>query len=483
MQYPHFSKLEFGEVSAEVEAEKRPDLLVDSFVDRWNVEQKVASGDAFLLIGPKGSGKSTVVQYLRLKAERTLGQAFVEISDIGELYQSVEANLGGLEKSRTELAWRVFIWIRLYSLLMADQGSSISNDLDHVAFFKDLKNAGLAFGDLKAVIQEVKKRRHKFALPQGLYSYEHENTGERRIHADQLADILSHAVVNTQTQTPHYLALDGLDSAFVGNDGYWTLLANLLRASSSIHKDLRKATSQIRVILLCRSDIFLKIELPDSNKIRQGWGVELDWSYGVDDSRHSYLWDLVERKVAAGGGPDANILTTYFPSEMSYGQNSREEMSRYLLNMTRQTPRDILALFKSIGESSGSAHPLDVLRVRAGVNNYCKKYFTTEISNEFSGLVPTEIYRTLLGRLGQVPRRRFTRQEFEGLFAEACQTHSCDLDELLQQFFFSGAIANFISGRSENYVQFYHRRDYSDLNIRGPFLLHNALTLGLNVRW
>ncbi len=52
-----FSELKFGEAAAEVEAEKDPpDLLVDSFVDKWDVENKLARGDAFLLIGPKGQG-------------------------------------------------------------------------------------------------------------------------------------------------------------------------------------------------------------------------------------------------------------------------------------------------------------------------------------------------------------------------------------------------------------------------------------------
>ncbi|GAA2906706.1 P-loop ATPase, Sll1717 family [Streptomyces mexicanus] len=340
-----FSELKFGEAAAEVEAEKDPDLLVDSFVDKWDVENKLARGDAFLLIGPKGSGKSTVVEYLRIKAERANGLSFFAICDVGELYQSAERNLANLENSRSELAWRVFIWLRLYASIMEDHGSDLANDPDHVKFFNDLKVAGLVSGDLKTVISEVKKRGHKFSLPQGLYSYTIEATGENVVRADRLAEILSKAVLNAQTTSPHYLALDGLDSAFIGSSEYWSLLANLLRACNSIHKDLRKGSSQIRIALLCRSDVFLKIQLPDSNKIRQGWGVELDWTYGVDDFRHSYLWDLIEKKIKASGGPEGDILARYFPAEMVYGQGVREEMPRYLLIAI--TP-----------DSKGHTHPL-----------------------------------------------------------------------------------------------------------------------------
>ncbi|WP_432151033.1 P-loop ATPase, Sll1717 family [Streptomyces sp. bgisy029] len=478
-----FSDLKFGEAAAEVEAEKDPDLLLNSFVDRWNVESKIANGDAFLLIGPKGSGKSTVVEYLRLKAERSHGQAFFDLCDVGELYQTAENNLGGLEDFRSEMAWRVFIWLRLYSSLMSDNGSSLSTDPEHVKFFNELKRAGLVSADLKTVIHEVRKKSHKFSLPQNLYSFSVENSGERQIRADKLAEILANAVLEASTISPHCLALDGLDSAFIGSASYWSLLANLLRASNSIHKSLRRAASNIRIVLLCRSDVFLKIQLPDSNKIRQGWGVELDWNFGVDDSRNSYLWDLLERKVEASGGPSGDILSRYFPAEMTYGQNRREEISHYLLKLTRQTPRDILTLFTTIAKNSGTAHPLDTLRIRAGVNKYCSDYFTTEISNEFVGMAPEAICRTLIGTLGRIPRRRFNRTDFESLFSDICAENSFSIDELLQQFFYTGAIANHIPGRVEEYIQFYHRRSHSDLHTSGPFLMHNALTLGLNVKW
>ncbi len=476
-----FSDLNFGEAAAEVEAEKSPDLLLHSFVDKWGVENKLAKGDAFLLIGPKGSGKSTVVEYLRLKAERANGLSFFDICDVGELYQSAESNLPNLENGRSELAWRVFIWLRLYASLMKDQGSDLANDPDHVKFFNDLKAAGLVSGNLKTVIAEVKKRGHKFSLPQGLYSYTLEATGEKVVRADRLAEILSQAVLSAQTSSPHYLALDGLDSAFIGSSEYWALLANLLRACNSIHKDLRKGSSIVRITLLCRSDVFLKIQLPDSNKIRQGWGVELDWTYGVDDFRHSYLWDLIEKKVQASGGPDEDVLTYYFPAEMTYGQGRREEMPRYLLNLSRQTPRDILTLFTEMGKTSAGVHPLDVLRIRAGVNNYCRTYFTNEIANEFVGLAPDSICRSLIGKMTRIPRQRFSRSDIEALFVTDLEQEGFDLDDLLLQLFYSGAIANYIPGRREDYVQFYHRRSHSDLNVSGPFLLHNALTIGLNV--
>lgn len=81
----------------------------------------------------------------------------------------------------------------------------------------------------------------------------------------------------------------------------------------------------------------------------------------------------------------------------------------------------------------------------------------------------------------RIPRQRFSRSDIEALFVTDLEQEDFDLDDLLLQLFYSGAIANYIPGRREDYVQFYHRRSHSDLNVSGPFLLHNALTIGLNV--
>ncbi len=104
---------------------------------------------------------------------------------------------------------------------------------------------------------------------------------------------------------------------------------------------------------------------------------------------------------------------------MVYGQGVREEMPRYLLIAI--TP-----------DSKGHTHPLHRNwkigwqctptrrpKDQAGVNNYCRVYFTNEIANEFVGLAPEAICRSLIGKMTRLPpRRRFNRSDIEGLFAD-----------------------------------------------------------------
>ena len=481
---PAFARLKFGEAAAENEAEKNPELLLKSFYDPWEAEQKILDGDAFLLIGPKGVGKSTVVHYLNLKSQENGFDTFVRIADLSNLQRQQTINRKPAsgdyaDEWRTELAWTVYLWLNIFSSLMEDQGSSISRDPDFVQLFNKLQRVGLISGDFRDVAVEVRKRTHKISVPGKLYEFQSESQNDGYVYASQLADVLSAGVLASTSTSLHVLALDGLDSAFIGGESYWNTLANLLRASNTVHKQLRRGSTKMRIVILCRSDVFLRIPLPDSNKIRQDWGVELKWNYGSDKAEDSFLWDLIEHKVRAGGASVSSILD-YFPSHMEYGRGRRRAMPEYLMQLTRQTPRDIITLFKTIAEAAPRTNKLNIPMIRAGVNDYCKNYFAGEISNELTGLLPSSVATSVIGSLGRL-KRRFTRDQFGDVFSEKISGTGVTIDDLLQQLFLAGAIANIHPGRNEDYVQFYHRRSHSELNVRGPFLIHSALALGLNI--
>ncbi|MCM3846357.1 hypothetical protein ND486_09160 [Pseudonocardia sp. DR1-2] len=480
-----FSRLYFGEASAEAEGEKRPELLVRGYYDLADTSERVESRDAFLLIGPKGAGKSSYVEYRRLKAEGAY-DSFVIRRDLGEIRGALknDATMSGSHEV-TELSWSVWIWCQLFGSVMSDQAASCQRDLDSQSLFSELRTLGAIDGDFRSVIQEIRKKQHKFTAPK-VYEYSTEASGARRVNLGQLRDVLSEICAAVDSPNEHILAIDGLDSAVIGSAGYWDQLAALLRAANAVHMRLRGARSGLRIVLLCRSDIFMKIPLPDSNKIRQSWAIELDWSYGLDTPEDSYLWDLIEKKASASGAVIDNLVESYFPARMEVAQRTGGRsfgMSRYLMELTRGTPRDMIVLLKKIQEQSREVSELSIKNIRAGVNSYCKQYFGNEMANELIGLLPANLSNTVIGSMSRLEYRRFTRSEFEALFDQIAKTEDFDVDQVLQQLFLAGAIANIFPGRDENYVKFYHRRNHADLSLGGPFIVHTALALSLNLNF
>src|SRR6185369_17611308 len=63
-----FDEIIFGKATGEQEGAYIPELLRDGFIDKGNVLKKLRDEDKFLVLGYKGSGKSTIAEKIRLES-------------------------------------------------------------------------------------------------------------------------------------------------------------------------------------------------------------------------------------------------------------------------------------------------------------------------------------------------------------------------------------------------------------------------------
>lgn len=180
-------------------------------------------------------------------------------------------------------------------------------------------------------------------------------------------------------------------------------------------------------------------------------------------------------------------MLSYFPDTIRVGKRSGNPQFiptfQYLLNMTRHTPRDLLRLFEEIRKvdasgvyetSSNGVLADDV--IREGVLQYSTKYFVGAIQNEFAGYEGgPENAKAALTALQAIGKQTFDRSEFHRAISEVLSTECVETDRLLQLLFFAGAIGNSIGAAGKRYMQFYHRRDESEIYLKGNFILHHAL--------
>jgi hypothetical protein len=151
--------------------------------------------------------------------------------------------------------------------------------------------------------------------------------------------------------------------------------------------------------------------------------------------------------------------------------------------MTRHTPRDLLRLFEEIRkvEASGTYAASDgVLSqevIHEGVLQYATKYFVGAINNEFAGYAGgPEAAAAALAALKAINKQKFDAEEFHEALANSTKKTDMDADDLLRLLFFAGAIGNYVGGAMDkSYMQFYHRREESEIYLKGAFILHNAL--------
>lgn len=288
----------------------------------------------------------------------------------------------------------------------------------------------------------------------------------------------------------HILFLDGLDSIFLNDSKYDESLASLVQAAYSVNQQLHEAGATGSVVLLMRNDVFSRISLrvPDSQKMRDDFGVELDWRILSGAAGESApLMRLVNMKASRDAGRDIKVLE-YFPKHITVGRNSRHiPRMQYVLNLTRHTPRDLLRLFDEIRkvEESGnfpSGNPrLNNTVIREGVLQYSTRYFVNAIRNEFAGFDGgPEAAQTGLAALQAIGRQDFTRVDFLGRLDQTALPPGITADHLLRLFFFAGALGNLVGVR-DSHLRFFHRRDDAEIYLNGRLVLHGALCHAWNI--
>ncbi|MEQ7124389.1 hypothetical protein ABN034_07675 [Actinopolymorpha sp. B11F2] len=489
---PEYRDLYFGKSDSRNEANESQNDFVKSYVDLNGTSRSVVCGEKFLVLGPKGTGKSALAWYLKATEGADRHLALVRDASslpLAEIPRIQTGQSAGPE--RTVVAWKFILLCNYLELLLRDQGCSLQNDSEVTRVSKLLRDYGFMGDAAGRALLKASSTTITIPIPKLGQIYRRESRTNLNLY--NLIPYLESWVVDASSRTRHVLLLDGLDSIFLNDPSYDESLSALVQAAYGLNQRLQSRPSTGSIVLLLRNDIFsrMALSLPDSQKMRDDLSLDLDWrvlsgSAGV----RAPLIQLVNAKAARASGIEYIEVLEYFPPNIEL--NARDPASRrmprlqYLLNLTRHTPRDLLRLFEEIrnteamgiySRSVGGSLSQEV--IREGVLQYSTKYFVGAIRNEFAGFEGgPESAAAAITALQHIGKQRFDREEFCAALSEA-RTIDHDKaespDRLLTLLFYAGAIGNYVSRRGETYMQFYHRRDDSEVYLRGQFVLHNAL--------
>jgi len=483
---PSYGELYFGRSDALNEVNERPDDFVKSYVHLGGATQAVVNGQKFLVLGPKGTGKTALAEYLRETENNGMHLALIRDASDLPLSEVPHLQTGQpLGPERTVVAWKFILLCNYLELLLRDQGCSIQRDSEAIRVSNLLRDYGF-MGDAsgRAVLRATETT---FTIPIPKLGEVYKRESRPNINIFHLIPYLESWAASAGSEVRHVLLLDGLDSVFLNDLRYDESLASLVQAAYTINQSLLSNRATGSVALLLRNDVFSRIalQLPDSQKMRDDLSLDLDWRVLSGRSGiRSPLMQLVNAKVGQALGIDFVDVLGYFPREIRLGRGSRVVMSMlpYLLNLTRHTPRDLLRLFEEIRkvEASGTYHnhgrTLSPNVIREGILQYSTKYFVGAIRNEFAGVEGgTENATAAISALQHLGKQRFTREEYASALDELDDGIAYDSRRLLTFLFYAGAIGNYVLRKGETYMQFYHRRDDSEIYLRGQFILHNAL--------
>lgn len=486
---PDFTELYFGKSDGQNEAIEDPDAFIRSFVNPANALDQIVRGQNFLVLGPKGTGKSAIAWYLK-QTER-LGGYIVTIRDaatlpLADIPRIKTGQPSGAE--RTVTAWKFILLANYLELLLKDPSCSLllSADVERVA--RALRQLGFTGEAAGKVVLDTATQTFKIPIPTVGEIYEREQSQELDIF--HLTPHMERWVTRATSESRALLILDGLDSIFLNDLKYEESLSSLVQAAYNLNQSMRHHKAKGAIVVLMRNDVFARISsrVPDSQKMRDDQSLQLDWRVlSGSQGLRSPLLQLVNGKAARSVEEPFIDVMSYFDKDVQLGPPGKapkwDPTLRYFLNLTRHTPRDLLRLFESIRqvqvrEGLQSLNHIARPVIREGVQRYSSDYFVGAIKNEFAGFDRgPEVVTCGLNALQGIRKAVFSRDDF--LTSLQHEIDGADLslaNELLRTFFMAGAIGNKLSTSNKSYLQFYHRRDDVQIYLRGQFILANPLT-------
>ncbi|WP_157508847.1 P-loop ATPase, Sll1717 family [Luteipulveratus halotolerans] len=486
MMRPNFADLYFGKSDSVHEALERRDEFMRSYVDLDGAVGQVVSGEKTLILGPKGTGKSALGVYIEkgsgeVHFARMRNASSLPLAEIPQLDTGQDPGA-----ARTYNAWKFILLASYLDVALTDSSVQVPSLREIRRVVRTLRDAGFIGDGSGQVLLGVSKASYSLETAQMGALFR--NEGGRPLNIFTLTPHLEKWAKSLRSKRRHILLLDGLDSIFLNDSRYDESISALVQAAHDLNLGFKQHSATGTIVLLLRNDIFSRVSsrLPDAHKMRD-FAYDLDWRILSGAAGESApLVRLINRKAGQERGGEIDFLS-YFPRRIELGRSRRGRRTtprlKYLLNLTRHTPRDMLQLLEYIrrveeaqGRPSGGSTIADRV-VREGVLQYSTKYFVDAVRGEFAGYEggPSET-EAALRALKLMEGSKFTRTDFRAAIARDTPGLEAKSDSLLKLFFYAGAVGNLFDNGGERYMVFYHRRDDVDLKTQGSLVLHNALT-------
>jgi hypothetical protein len=329
-----------------------------------------------------------------------------------------------------------------------------------------------------SIVRTSSKNNFKLSLPGRLAEYTW--SGSETRPASEIPDFvesLKELIKGVRSESNHYLIIDGLDDILTSREVQFRSLSALLFESNRLNSEFRRHKVPAKIIILCRTDLYEKIPGPNNNKMRQDFGVELDWYHDPSEPDDSLLINIAQLRTERSLGEGVDLFRDFFPKKIEH-----KEVKKTLLDMTRHTPRDFLRLLSHIQEFSRPGK-LQEETVKSGMREYSIKYFLPEIKDELSGYASPDETNLIISAIAKIRKRDFGYKELVNSVNEAPKKIDDDrVYEIVEALFQCSALGN-IQHRpgGKTYYTFKYRNRHSSFNYSENIMLHRGLWKALNL--
>jgi len=477
-----FKDINFRYTDAQEEKLHAPQLIEKAFVDIDNILGEINQPEKYLVVGPKGAGKSALSSKLQMES-KSEWSLFVSADEL----EQFEFNL--LEKTGAEkgasiggalTVWQMLLAIRLMPLFLMDE-SIRENNHNLIKFHESLKTYGLASSESLIKIVQYTSRRGIFANIKSAFSeIRGEKTEEEQFKVKDPAAIVEaiKSVLSNlkEANSKYYLVLDGLDNPIRHGRSNAVYIADLINASRLLNNFFAENRIVAKVIVLVRDEILMLVPDPNLTKRINDNGISLKW---YDNSREplvTSLFGILEKRAALTGDSRTagELWHDWLPDQI----HNRDSV-RFVLDNTRHLPRDLISFFREL-QRLKKEPPFSVSDVLAALNNY-SDWFQQELSDALVGLV-NESIRAEIPRVLTELGRDFEFDQLAIKLKDKGVGSDSEAEAIAKELFHTSWIGNMwkTSQGSDRYA-WQHRKKSASFNRNHKIVVHSGLWKSLNL--
>lgn len=478
MNTKDFRDIDFGYASAEQEGARAPRLLLKGYLDIHDVCQRSLSEDEFLILGYKGSGKSSISERLRLlhDADSNVFITNVNLEDFPYMSFSQVIRENETPQAKYPAAWSWILLIYLLASFEKDQDLQ----LPQTEFFDDTIEALGQMGllpitGLPRLVRSTTEKTFKLSIPK--FFEGQWKTQDASVDIPNYVENLKRLIATIRSGSKHLLIVDGLDEIVTAEDAQWDSLGALVFEVNRLNKLFKQELVPAKIVLLCRTDFFELLDGANKNKIRQDSSIYLDWYSDPNSPNQSLLVKIANLRATLSLGVETNIFREFLPESIF-----RRPVAKLLLNCTRHTPRDFLQLLKYIQNGCLGKKP-SIAQTKNGIRRYSQEYFLPEIFDELQGYVSSSDAKEFFKVVGALRSRDFyAKQVYDQIELEASPLSKEQADIIMKALFECSAIGNVQNtSKGTQFLTFRYRNRHSTFNIKERLIVHRGLWRALNL--
>ncbi len=429
-----------GSPEAEAEATSNSRMPLTEVYEDFHDLLDGLSGEKFIVIGRKGSGKSAFGEYVyaRSLSEPNLQCNFIRKSD-SNLERAVQLGQDAGLVVDSESFFRWVIYTNMLRMFVDHPAISEPKDYALLRGFLD-KNSGYIKVNELEIEQLVSKHGFDVAVEQfrrfmsAKYNKQVEIKAARApyykllVHLEDLLIRLLKSEDNVANVNSFVLFFDDLDIGFnASNEASIQAMVALLRACRHVNNDVfGKNGIQAKAIVLLRDDIesFLAGREADTAKLFASYASRINW-YQEEYVGQPMLEDelnlkkFINRRIRfsfkhAGMACESDA----WRSLVADGQYDKTSF-KYIVNQTLFRPRDLLLFFLPL-DRGRFTYPLSYADVRSLVDSYSEE-LAKEIKSELSSFYLTIDIETIFHALGDLTKGNPTYEEASKTVDENCK--------------------------------------------------------------